>query len=164
MPVNFFKVEKSFISLLWFWPSPELMTKKEVLKIVMNSILMMIALAGEVNFAFANFHEDLPIALNALGPVASKFSVLLKVLVLYHFRSEVKECLDIFKRKMDKELNGPNSETFRMCAKYSNYATILLAGNIAITCIYYSILPLIQMLIGISQEKPYEKTTPFKML
>lgn len=89
------------MSQLWFWPSPELMTSKEKLKMVINSVLMMIALTGEVNYARAKFHEDLPMALNALGPVASKFTCLLKVLVLYNYRMEIMECLRIFKRKMD---------------------------------------------------------------
>lgn len=104
MRVNFFTTEKRFIRLVWFWPSPDLMTKREVFKIVLNTILMMIALTGEVCFAFANFYTDLPIALNALGPVASKFSVLLKVLVLYYFRVEVMECLSIFRAKMNAGL------------------------------------------------------------
>lgn len=105
MAVNFFRLEKRFISSMWFWPSPDLMTSKEVLKIIVNSVLMMTALTGEVLFAIANFKSNLPIALNALGPVASKFSVLLKVLLLYYYRMEVKECLAMFKRRMDSGLS-----------------------------------------------------------
>lgn len=101
MPVNFFKVEKRFLSSMWFWPSPDLMTTKESFKIIVNSLLMLTAVFGEVNFASSNIKRDLRIALNALGPVASKVSVLLKVLVLYYNRKEVMACLFIFKRKMD---------------------------------------------------------------
>lgn len=96
------------MSVMWFWPSLDLMTLKEVLKIIVNSVLMMTALTGEVLFAIANFKSDFPIALNALGPVASKFSVLLKVLLLYYYRMEVKECLAIFKRRMDSGLSRIN--------------------------------------------------------
>lgn len=101
MPVNFFELEKRFLSVMWFWPSPDLMTKKEVIKMVINSALIIISVTGEIIFATANFKKDLPVALNALGPVASKLSMLMKVLLLYYYRMEVKECLAIFKRKMD---------------------------------------------------------------
>lgn len=102
MAINFFKLEKRFLSFLWFWPSPELMTRKELLKIIVNSVLMMTSITGGVFYALAKSKEDLPTSLNALGPVASKFSVLLKVLVLYWNRFHVMDCLGIFKRKMDK--------------------------------------------------------------
>lgn len=59
---------------------------------------------------------------------------------------------------------GVHSETFLKPIKIANFATILLAGNIAITCIYYSILPIAQILIGVTQGTAYEKQTPFKML
>lgn len=59
---------------------------------------------------------------------------------------------------------GAHKDTFIRPVRIANLATILLAANIAFTCIYYSILPLIQILIGVTQGTPYEKQTPFKML
>ena len=164
MSVNFFRVEKQFLRVLWFWPSPELMTTKEVFKITFNSLLMMVALSGEVFFAYATFSTDFPLALNALGPVASKLSMLLKVLVLYYNRMEVMEVLDTMKSWMDTEMGGAHFETFRKPVRIANLATVLLAGNIAITCIYYSILPLFSMLLASHNDTPYEPQTPFKML
>lgn len=182
MPVNFFKVEKLFLSSMWFWPSPELIKTKEIFKIIVNSFLILVAVAGEVIFACANFKSDLPIALNALGPFASKVSVLLKVLVLCYNRREVMECLSILKRKMESgrwwtvleenllsppplpEINGDYSVTIIRPLKISNLASIVLAVNITITCIYYMTLPIGTIIIAIKKGTPYEKHTPFEML
>lgn len=101
MPANFFELERRSISLCWFWPSPELMSRKDIAKMLINTILMAISLTGEVNFASANW-QDLPIALNALGPVFSKFSATVKVWILFYYQEEVRACLAIFKRMMDK--------------------------------------------------------------
>lgn len=101
MPANFFEVERRYTGLIWFWPSPELITRKELAKMLINTCLMTISLWGEVNFAAANW-DDLPIALNALGPVASKFSATVKVWILFYYREELQACLEIFKRMMDQ--------------------------------------------------------------
>lgn len=72
---------------------------------IISSMLVLTSVTGEVAFAMRNFHQ-LPIALNALGPVASKFSVLLKVLILFYYRGEVLECLIIFKNRMEEGKEG----------------------------------------------------------
>lgn len=61
-------------------------------------------------------------------------------------------------------MKGNHVKTFERPVKIANIATIVLAANIALTCIYYSILPLIQMAVAMSQGTPHEKQTPFKML
>lgn len=72
---------------------------------IVSSLLVLTSVTGEVAFAIRNIHQ-LPIALNALGPVASKFSVLVKVLLLFYHRKEVLGCLTIFRDRMD---NGEKS-------------------------------------------------------
>lgn len=68
---------------------------------IVSSLLVLTSVTGEVAFAIRNIHQ-LPIALNALGPVASKLSVFLKVLLLFYHRKEVLGCLTIFRDRMDE--------------------------------------------------------------
>lgn len=88
------------------------MTKWQVFKICANTILLLIAIMGEISFAGANINQ-LPVALHALGPVASQLSVLLKVLLLLLYRREIQTILVILKSRMEKgivKIRGGNSK------------------------------------------------------
>lgn len=180
--MEFLKFEKWVCKRPWFWPQEKDVSRLVLLKIVFNTCLVMFVLWGEINYAYTNIYQ-IRVVLNALCPVVSKFSVLFKFWTLFYNRKRLNVLISEFQKIIDNgkvlcirdnnkssikkkftEEQSEHGKDFFKIVKYGIFTSKFLSWNIVVTCAFYSILPIIQIMYSNANGLEAPRELPFKML